>query len=490
MAYVFDLKLRSFEEGMQESLYLTRGDFIEGCKLLLDGQPSLEEPFKEGCDPADFLRQLILNRAKLLAKSEKDERSPVGAVLRHNYLAKSFSRSTAIRCHLQHYYFLSKTIPGAIAELISGDLFVVYRCQPGSIAYECVLTMPRHDRREGELSLVFCADDLPLYELDFTFVPGDVLSLKTHFAILISLMQGKANSFEAIRRATKEIHDVSPQAILFAVLRGIAKGLGLEHIVGVCSTNQAAYVGDGAKLFENVYDRFFASIGATGPTDGFFYTSADSVEKPINLVAAGHRLRTKIKRGVKADIFNSVARSWPTIFGATDWLASGKAGARLPYEPRQRASSPRQMRIPNDYLGVELGERKRSGAIAATGTKGCLCFGPYIRVEAGAYEVSYEFSRLDRPSGIRVDVVAHSANVVIASELVDPRHIRNHRFDLEFKTDRDHYDMEFRVFVAENTSLELKRISLRRLSSAAIFLGKVVKQLATAAALVRIRPTS
>jgi hypothetical protein len=78
----------------------------------------------------------------------------------------------------------------------------------------------------------------------------------------------------------------SPQAVLVAALQGIAEAIDVRTVAGVCAASQLSYKESEAELFDRVYDRFFRSIGANGPNNGFYFFGAPLPEKPIG---PGHR---------------------------------------------------------------------------------------------------------------------------------------------------------------------------------------------------------
>jgi hypothetical protein len=86
--------------------------------------------------------------------------------------------------------------------------------------------------------------------------------------------------------------------------------MSIHHIVGACAQNQAAYNENLAELFKQAYDQFFVSIGAVGPNNGFYVSSASESENSKRIVKIGHRVRTKLKRETKTAIANSVLNSW------------------------------------------------------------------------------------------------------------------------------------------------------------------------------------
>ena len=147
-------------------------------------------------------------------------------------------------------------------------------------------------------------------------VPGRVfrgiISDKT--AILISRLQGKVGRFEDIRIATKDMGEISPQAILVAVLAGIALAAGVRAVAGVVGANQLSFADSAAEVYERIYDGFFRSINARGPIEGFYHFELPLAERPLE---PGHRGRKKLKREFKKQIMMELTVMWGrTIAGS------------------------------------------------------------------------------------------------------------------------------------------------------------------------------
>jgi uncharacterized protein VirK/YbjX len=145
-----------------------------------------------------------------------------------------------------------------------------------------------------------------LYVVSFTIVPGYVVGVEDRHAILISRMQGAKGRAPEIYQATKQINDISPQAVLLAVLQGIATALELRSIAGVSAECQSSFTELNATRFAQTYDQFFSSLGALALKDGFYHLSLPLTEKPLNLIKPGHRKRTRIKRQVKAELIAGI----------------------------------------------------------------------------------------------------------------------------------------------------------------------------------------
>ncbi len=76
--------------------------------------------------------------------------------------------------------------------------------------------------------------------------------------------------------------------------------------MGVTGVNHSSYLPEKDELFKKIYDDFFDSISATRTSDGFFETRISDRSAAEKTVKAGHRIRTRRKRKLKAEIEQSV----------------------------------------------------------------------------------------------------------------------------------------------------------------------------------------
>ncbi len=122
-------------------------------------------------------------------------------------------------------------------------------------------------------------------------------------------------TFGEHQAATKAMRDVAPQAVLFAAVQGIARALKISVIAGVSGRNQVCFDEAKAALFEGAYDNFFRSIGASGPTNGFYHYRMLAPDEDKPMATAGHRRRTRLRRKVKEEITEAVRHAWLDFAG-------------------------------------------------------------------------------------------------------------------------------------------------------------------------------
>jgi uncharacterized protein VirK/YbjX len=227
----------------------------------------------------------------------------------HNFLALSFSTHSRAIILSNHYRFLGKVVANDfIGRICQGSISLWEETVEGR-RYAIDLTYPKNE--EGELFLVFTEDSSRLFTLSFTIAPGDLLKVEDNQVVFIGRLQGVANKRDAVKQAGKSFHDVSPQALLLAAVRGIAAAFKISGIVGVSAQNQVCK--DRTPSPESskaAYDEFYISAGGTALGEEFFYLSATPNEKPLSEIKNNHRSRVKRKREIKNVLIEEVSSAF------------------------------------------------------------------------------------------------------------------------------------------------------------------------------------
>jgi uncharacterized protein VirK/YbjX len=112
-----------------------------------------------------------------------------------------------------------------------------------------------------------------------------------------------------VRLATKSLLEVAPPALLVAALQGIAAALGINLMAGTSAIGQSSYLEKHSSLFQEAYDDFFATLGASKNSAGFFCSPLPLEEKPLLLIPKGHKIRARKKREFKRQVADSVAQA-------------------------------------------------------------------------------------------------------------------------------------------------------------------------------------
>ncbi len=228
----------------------------------------------------------LLSRDKYLFQGVDDKRRCEYFFYHHNYLCRNLSDCSYL-------------------ELIRNGL-ILYECCPRNIIYQVSIGENGFFSFEGELTVSLRANGFPIFAISFNFVPGLILGKASRTAILISRIQGHPGKFEEIRKATKELNEISPPHFLYSALMGIAQTFGIDVIGGVCGAKHCSHSPENDDQLRVIYDDFFESIGAERTVEGFFVTSVSDQLYGDRVVTSGNRSRTRRKRRNKAAIARSV----------------------------------------------------------------------------------------------------------------------------------------------------------------------------------------
>jgi hypothetical protein len=219
-----------------------------------------------------------------------------------NYLARGFSVDQRVACFLYHYHRLNAALPDSLLRRILQEDVTIHEIPEDPNRFIVTMGMSRPIIKEGELSIHLRVDGKIVFVLSFTIVPGWVVNSQAAEVLLISRLQGVKGAFSQISQATKTLHDVAPDSLLFAALQGVANAFGITEIVSVSATRQSCYIQETAADFMEAYDNFFSGLGIPKDDAGFFRIPLPFQEKPLALIKHGHKIRTREKRAFKQRI--------------------------------------------------------------------------------------------------------------------------------------------------------------------------------------------
>ena len=306
----------------------TREDLIECYRLFLDREPENEFVITEQLKNNPTIWEVIESFYLSKEHADKNRRISLYYIVKNYYIMRNLSIQDKIKIYIHNMEFLNDNMSmSSIVELIE-EPPILYRDGSEGNDYNCTIQFERDTAREGEFSLYFSAGAEPIYCVSFTFFPGPIIGLPNPTVILVSRMQGKKGKFAQISQATKACDDVSPQAILWAVLQGVAIKMGVDNIVGVDAAKNLSYDEKSAEMLVKVYDRFYESVGAEKMPNGFFLFDASSDSKSEKPLPIAHRARNKRKREFKRAIVDEVIATWPI-----DVIGPGTTPARDPTSP-------------------------------------------------------------------------------------------------------------------------------------------------------------
>jgi uncharacterized protein len=229
------------------------------------------------------------------------------------YLARNFSKKSKREILIFHHQFLAGKLTNKIYEqILAGDSVLWSETIDGNF-YAISLSFDPRWHAEGDLSLNFYKDGVPIYTTSFTIIPGYVAGSTAEQVLFIARVQGAQNQAEEIRLSTRACHDIAPANLLFAAAQSIANVLAIKAIGGVSDQEQLSNYTETPR-FTFRYDLFWDTHLMERTAGNVYLASAPFAEKPIEDVKSVHRRRAKKKREVKKKIANAVGTAFASQF--------------------------------------------------------------------------------------------------------------------------------------------------------------------------------
>jgi uncharacterized protein VirK/YbjX len=236
--------------------------------------------------------------------------------LSRDYLARGLSTVDRASCFRHHYSRIASGLPAELLREVLCKGATLLEKTDGEDHYAIVLGHAHTEVREGELYLELRMNGEKVYVLQFTVVPGEVVSSAAEDVILVSRLQGMKGCYAQVHSATRAFRDVAPPVLLMAVLQGVAQALDIHELAAVSATSQFSYLPEYAERFVEAYDQFFLEAGAIRSSRIFLTCALPLEEKPVE---GTHKTRTKKKRVYRRELAEAICR---TIREGTQGLES------------------------------------------------------------------------------------------------------------------------------------------------------------------------
>jgi len=233
-----------------------------------------------------------------------------------SYLSRGFSTDEKRLSLSHHYCFLQQSFDHKKLQQLFNNGITCFKENDGDDVYEAVLSSNDFFEFEGSLSLTLKLNNASIFDLAFTFVPGDLFSLKDETVIYVSGLQGVKNEFEGVHKATKYFKENAPAVILLKVLEAIADCLKIGYLLGISVNNQLSYHETaGYQYFYEKYDEFWENMGGVSK-NGNYVIPLPMSQKDILFIKQKYRNRTVKKREVLKGIYwNSYSMVIETLCG-------------------------------------------------------------------------------------------------------------------------------------------------------------------------------
>jgi len=230
------------------------------------------------------------------------------------YLAKSFDKKTRREILKFHHRYLADHVTDSFYEQILQGRSNLWTETIDGNCYAISISFNPDWHSEGDISLTFDKNDVSLYEVSFTIVPGRLIGCAAAQALLVGRVQGRKGQAEPIRVGTRACHDIAPPNLLLAAVQSVAGVLGIEAIAGVSNDEQLAKsVYDAAGVYFD-YDTFWETYLVEKRGARIYTIPVPFPEKPIKQVSSAHRRRARNKRRLKKQIADRVGAAFAEKF--------------------------------------------------------------------------------------------------------------------------------------------------------------------------------
>jgi uncharacterized protein VirK/YbjX len=245
------------------------------------------------------------------------------------YLGADLSRKERASILIEHYAFLKDRVEAGFFRTILDCRIELWKQIIGEHVYRICLIFPRAAHGEGELSLVFEADRVDIYNLSFVIGPGGIAGLEPCRALYIARVQGKGGGLHLITRARKNCLDVSPAALLLSAAEGIASALDLRHMIGIGAGNHLSASADFPLEGKfRAYDEFWLAAGGSRIERNMYHLPVPLPRKPLQFIKRNHRSRVLRRREFRKAVKEAVCQAFRDVALSADLWASDRDDVR------------------------------------------------------------------------------------------------------------------------------------------------------------------
>ncbi len=223
-----------------------------------------------------------------------------------SHLARSLTLSQRRAAIVAHYRFFRDGPSPRLYERVLKTGALLWRNAETGGNYHIGLRHNVAHFYEGDLLLAFYRQDVLLFQLSFSVVPGAMVGETAAHVLFVGGAQGAAPERGELQPAVKVSQGVAPSHLAMAALQGVALALGLDTIVGVGNDEQLLKSREDKAAFQFDYDAFWAMFGATANAGGQWVMPVPLVERPLTDSSAAHRRRSRKKRAFKALVRDEV----------------------------------------------------------------------------------------------------------------------------------------------------------------------------------------
>lgn len=219
-----------------------------------------------------------------------------------SHLVRSFDLQERLAAVIHHYEFIRALFKPALFKMLLDGGMPVWSRTVDSDQFRLVLKHNVQHFYEGDILLILFHEDLQLFQISFSVVPGASLGMGEGDILLLGSAQGVKSDHDELKYVVKANHGVAPSHLVMAAARGIAQAIGVAGIAGVGNVDQILKTQARASAFSFDYDAFWPMFGGEPNEEGIFVIPLDTFEKPLLDIPRTHRRRSRKKREFKAAV--------------------------------------------------------------------------------------------------------------------------------------------------------------------------------------------
>jgi uncharacterized protein VirK/YbjX len=210
------------------------------------------------------------------------------------YLAKTFNKKCRREILKFHHQYLAEHLADSFYEELLQSRAVLWTQMIDGHRYAISMSFDSQWHSEGDISLTFDRDDVSLYTVAFSIVPGHLFNNEAKQVLFVARVQGRPWQSEAIGIATRACDRIAPPHLLLAATQAIATTLSIGKICGVTNAVQLAKFQHFSPQFRFDYDAFWKTFLVTGKSDIAYEIPVPFHEKPAT--AAAYRSKARLRR--------------------------------------------------------------------------------------------------------------------------------------------------------------------------------------------------
>lgn len=231
-----------------------------------------------------------------------------------DHLSLSLNASARRDALVSHYTFFPRILDKAFRAQLQGGILLWEKPGSGSTPPLRIFLEPAsHAPMEGELQLRF-AFRTDLLVLTFQLAPGHIFNARSNLVLFIGGVQGRMDSREELREASKLNAEMSPATMLILTVQALAKASGISEIIAVGQSDHIS-MKYARPYIRFDYERFWTEMSGS-KSGAYYWVPTDTPQKALSEVPLTHRRRAKRRREAKRLVREALSLRFSRLISA------------------------------------------------------------------------------------------------------------------------------------------------------------------------------